>query len=310
MHDENTPKNNKFSDFLHKATDVSKKVAVNVATNVQDGASNLSEKMKQDSYERRLKKYNPLFAKEYKSRTFKLPEIIKVVSGADRRDVDVCQGAIGWRESVNNVEVLCLYKDFAEECGLTFAPSPKNDNIYYVDSFDRSVYIGTDRIFGRAKDEKLAELEHIAFSLGAKSCYIEIIESDTQIESSHSKMKSSINHSGVKAEVSASNEINQKNVNKQSGKTRTYFSGSNEPVRPTLKWFKDDKNINNLIDMRCSNANSAKSKTLEIEGSSFATMTQNTACAIDLLSKSKNSMSVEKQAMKELYSKLIFEIEF
>jgi len=310
--DDKTTKGKKFADFLSKATDASKKVAASVATNVQEGASNLSEKMKQDSYERRLKKYNPLFAKEFKSKSFKLPEIIKIDSDQDRKNIDVCQGAIGWRETTkHNHDVLYLYKDFAEQCGIRFIPEPSVGMAYFVDKHeDVKTYIDTDLIFSRAKDERLAELENIAYSLGAKSCYIEIIESDAQIESTKTSVKESYKNKDISAEASSQSESTRKNSSKQSGKAKIYFDGSDSPKRPELKWFKNDRNILNLIEMRCSNANSVKSKVLELEGATSATMSDSVACSIDLIKQSKTSVSVQKQASKEQYSKLIFEVEF
>jgi hypothetical protein len=52
---------------------------------------------------------------------------------------------------------------------------------------------------------------------------------------------------------------------------------------------------------------------LELEGSSSATMSQKTACSIDASLKkigNKSNVTMEKQAVKENTSKLIFEIEF
>ena len=85
------------------------------------------------------------------------------------------------------------------------------------------------------------------------------------------------------------------------------------PIRPSLKWFAHDDNIKKLIDMRCSDRNAIESRTLELQGSSSATMSQKTALAIDeAITKIgiKTHSTMEKQVKKENHSKLIFEIEF
>ena len=65
--------------------------------------------------------------------------------------------------------------------------------------------------------------------------------------------------------------------------------------------------------MKTEIGNSVKSETLILEGAVSATMSQKTAFAIDgAISKigSKTKGSMEKQATKEIHSKLIFVVEF
>ena len=79
---------------------------------------------------------------------------------------------------------------------------------------------------------------------------------------------------------------------------------------PVLKWFAHDENIKHLIEMRCSDNNSIKSKILELKGSSSATMSKKCACAIDKILNIKGSLSMEKQTIKEYNNILLYEIEF
>jgi len=80
-----------------------------LATGLAKSAKDISEKAKNEGYIRRLKKYNPLFLAEYNREDFFVPNIICIVDDAVRRDVDVCKGAIGWRENKKGTEVLFLY---------------------------------------------------------------------------------------------------------------------------------------------------------------------------------------------------------
>ena len=301
------------SGFLQKTSDLSKKTI----SDVQAGANDLSEKMKQDSYQRRLKKYNPLFPDVYQSESFNLPNMIMIRDDAERRGIDVCEGAIGWTNNESGMEVLYLYDEFIPTCGITFIPSADCDAVYYVDSFDRSRFIRIDCIFNKAHEERLAELEHIAYCLGARSCSIEISESTVEVNVSKKKAAFSGGaiFNGVKASSteSAEHNLSAKNSTKRSGRIHVQMEGHQSPHQPTLKWFANDNTIKNLIESRCSGEVGIKSKTLELSGSSSATMSQKTACSIDNAvgaMKLKGNSTMESQAIKENHSTLYFNIEF
>lgn len=299
--------------FLQKTSDFGKKTV----SDVQAGAVALSEKTKQDSYLRRLKKYNPLFPDVFYSVEFNLPNMVVIRDDAERRGIDVCEGSIGWLNNESGMEVLYLYDEAVSDCGLKFVPSAECDAVYYVDSFDRKRFIRTDCIFKKAHEEKLAELKHIAHSLGAKSCTIEISESDVEVNVS--KKKVSISGGGLfhGAKVSSSESAEQnasaKISNRRSGKITSTFEGSNTPKMPVLKWFAHDEIILKLIDSRLNSDNSIKTETLELDGASSATMSQKTAYAIDNAvgaMKLKGNSSMESQAVRENHSTFLFSIEF
>ena len=97
----------------------------------------------------------------------------------------------------------------------------------------------------------------------------------------------------------------------RSGRTTTYFTGHDEPKIPELKWFSNDDNIKGLIEMRF--AKSVQSKTLILEGSSSATMSQQAAYAIDCVvgkMGNRTKLDMKKEAVRESSNKLIFEIQF
>ena len=301
------------SGFLQKTSDLGKKTF----SDVQASANAFSEKAKQDNYLRKLKKYNPLFPDVYNSDTFNIPNMIMIRDDAERRGIDVCEGAIGWLGNESGMEVLYLYDEAVVNSGITFVPTADCDAIYYVDSFDRKRFIRIDCIFSKAHEERLAELKHVAYCLGAKSCTIEISESSVEVNVS--KKKAAIGASGiihgtkVSSTESAEQNTSAKNSAQLSGKVHIQFEGHNVPQRPDLKWFANDENIKRLIDFRCHGANTIKSETLQLQGSSSATMSQKTACAIDNAvgaMKVKGNSAMESQAVKENHRTLIFSIEF
>lgn len=301
------------SKFLQKTSDFGKKTV----SDVQASAVALTEKAKQDSYLRRLKKYNPLFPDVFYSVEFSLPNMIVIRDDAERRGIDVCEGAIGWTNNESGMEVLYLYDEEIPNCGLKFIPSAECDAVYYVDSFDRTRFIRTDYIFKKAHEERLAELKHIAHSLGAKACTIELSESN--VEMNVSNKKSSIDGGGLfrGTKVSASEKAEQnasaRITSQRSGRITSTFEGNSTPKMPELKWFSHDEIIIKLIDSRLNNENSIKTETLELDGASSATMSQKTAYAIDSAVSSmklKGNFSMESQAVRENHSKFLFSIEF
>ena len=322
----------KFSNLLQKTAEVGKKTAEKtvdlskktaektadlskkVADNVQQSAKAISEKNKDEAYLRKLKKYNPLFPAEYFSTAFTRPNMIVIVDDAVRKGIDVCKGAIGWLSNNDGMEVLCLYDEAVAESGINFVPAAICDAVYYVDSFDRSRYIQVDKFFSKAHEEKLAELEHIAYMLGAKTCSIELEEVQINDQSKSYKQSALLSSKlfGKASEAVESSSSSASTV-RRSGRKVSTFQGHASPKQPELKWFSHDDNVKGLINMRCSDPNSIRSTTLELEGSASSAMSVKAACAADGAIKAinaKTSFSLEQRAKQESFNKLIFVVEF
>ena len=311
-----------FSGFAQKTAAFGKKAA----DGMQKGAKALSDKMKQDSYDRRKKKYNPITIKEFKSKSFHIPNIIKIVDDAVRKGIDVCEGAIGWIGMENDTEVLYLYDEAVRDSGIEFVPKDQCDQVYLMDQFDHGKFIQAESIFERSCNERLAELERIAYLLGAKSCLIEIEYADSEtVGTSRSiglkysaelpkdkKGNKKQNEQKTSIDIDSERSV----INQRSGKARTYFNGNAEPTRPELKWFANDDSIKGLIEMRCSSSNSIRSRTLVLAGATSATMSYKIACTVDSLLKAgavkgaKGGFSMASKSIRESSSKLIFDVEF
>ena len=289
--------------LFNKASDVAKKTA----STVQQGAISLSEKTQKTIHEQQMKKYRPITLKEFRSKSFDLPNVIEIVDDTIRKSIKVCEGAIGWIEEHKGVEVLHLSDEYIEKSGLAFIPIPRCDNVYCVDNFDKTSFINTNYTFAKTNEEKLAELSNIAYCLGAKSCSIEILEENVNIQSNAYSLKAAAKcTSGANAECKSY----MASSDKSSGKRVITFEGNNTPSRPNLKWFAYDENIKGLIEMRCSENNTIKSTVLELNAASSSTMSRKVACAIDNILKVSGGMSMESQAIKEHTTKLLFEIAF
>ncbi len=298
-----------LSNFVQGSVELGKKAANTTKKTVNA----IVEKSKNDNYLRQLKKYNPLFPDQFRDSSFNLPNIIVIVDDAVRRGIDVCEGAIGWLSTDSGAEILHLYDEFVPSCGLTFIPAPVCDAIYYVDNFDRSRFIKVDCIFNKAHEERMAELKHIAFSLGAKRCSIKIVESVQSTQNQKKFVGLKENAGAVPAAESTEREISTHGANQRSGHIEVEFEGNSAPTVPTLKWFAHEDTIKHLVEIRCSGNNSIKTETLELAGTASSTMSQKAAhtldCAINNMG-ANATVSMNESVAKEQRSKLIFSIEF
>lgn len=58
---------------------------------------------------------------------FRLPNIIKIVDDSANRNFITCDGAIGWIEKHEDVDVLHMYAEFVAKCGISFIPISQID---------------------------------------------------------------------------------------------------------------------------------------------------------------------------------------
>ncbi len=286
-----------FSNAWKKAAELGKKAA--------DNTKKFVDQTKENIHEQKAKRYTPVSAKELKLKSFKMPNVIVIEEDSANREFVEAEDAIGWIEIHKEIPVLHMYNFFVKKSGIVFIPVPQRDNVYCQDNFESKKYINVNQVFGKATEEKLAELNNIAFCLGAKSCSIEIIEEESEAESK--KVQGKVQGVGKDGEATTYESKNS-NTSKQSGKNVSNFKGHDNPQIPVLKWFAHDDNIKLLIEMRLKKA--IQSNILELKGSNSATMSKSIACAIDAIIKVSGSLSMEKQVQKEYNNKLLFEIEF
>lgn len=281
---------------------------------IKSAAIDFAGKIKEENIRAKLKKLNPLFPVEYSSEEFHIPNLVVIVDDAVRRDESLCEGAIGWRNTVKDVEVLYLYDEFVPESGLRFVPTANCDTAYYVDPHDRTRFIRVDCLFERTQKEKLAELAHIAYCLGAKRYSVEMQEETSQKSTSFVKVKAAAR--GVpKVSFEGSEEQQTRSTSGSVSKSlaSVAFDEAREPVEPTLKWFVHDNYICELIRQRCSGTGSMRSIDIALSGSDYSTMSASTSVKVDaaVCKIGLNSNAhIEASSAEERSHKLIFHLEF
>lgn len=88
--------------------------------------------------------------------------------------------------------------------------------------------------------KKIAELEHIAYYLGAKRCVIRIEEENTEENYDYSKReaKENVRYKSVtvSAEETLEHSLSNRSTSSRAGETVAEFEGSDTPRVPNLKW--------------------------------------------------------------------------
>lgn len=299
---------------VEKAGSAAGKAAGKSASAIKTTAAGIAVKIKENSVKEKLKKLNPLFPDEYASEAFHLPNLIVIVDDAVRRNEALCEGAIGWRSTVKEVEVLYLYDEFVKESGLRFVPAATCDTAYFVDPHDRSQFIRVDGLFERTQQEKLAELAHVAYCLGAKRYSVEMQEETAQKSSAHTSVKAKLK--GVpQASLDSSEEHSLKTASGSVSKSlaNVEFTEARAPVEPTLKWFVHDNYICELIRQRCSGNGGMRSVDIVLSGSDYSTMSASTSVKVDAavckIGLNTNA-HIEASSAEERSHKLLFHLEF
>ncbi len=295
---------NKLKDGISQIKNIALENAHDLALRVQD-----------ENRKTQLKKYNPVFLEDYIATNY---SVIVITDDSDRKDVEICRNAIGWKSIHKDMEVLHLYDTAIDLLGLKFLPTPTKESFYYVDSLDRSRYINLDSYFDTMQEAMVAELADIAFSLGAKRYSIDLEESSS--ESIFNSKKASIN---IKNPFGAGKEGADVSADygSQLRKSQTIANDSNfstgaPPVHPNLKLFKNNDLINKLIDMRLKghiNNNKMEGYSIRIKKSNYSNLNTSVASKIDATVNkidAKASCKLEKKRKKEEVQILVYRIEF
>ena len=299
--------------FSEKAQEAGGKAAT-VANEVTHQAGSKSYDVYQDLRE---KYYSPVMYDEYMAEDYDLPNLIVIVDEDRRKNVDICEGAIGWLKIVSKAEVLYMYDEFVDDSGLLFYPQPSMDSLYMVDRFDKKRFINVSSYLAVAQSEKMTELKQIAHKLGAKYCKLVSYEGSKQTVTTQTKIKGNASLKGKKApKGSLDSEINSSKSEEHSTQVmfEQKFDSTGEATMPELKFYAHDAEIKALIDSRL---NPETSNTTEyrmgIDCRSSTSMSFSMAHKVDAVLKKMGlgaSLNVSKEVKTESQNTLEFYVEF
>lgn len=281
--------------------------------NLKKGADELSAKLQQMQSERQLRQLNPLKPEEYFSDDYSRPKLLIIEDADVRRGNELCRGAIGWTSTEAGTLVLHLYDTFVDDCGLSFNPCPKIGEAYYIDNFDKQLYISVDRYFDVVRQDMLTELSNIAYMLGAKECLVEEATEEKERSKGFFKAKAQVK-APVKADADIENSVDMSRYSSRRSIYKQIFEGSDNPQRPELHWFKYDKAICSLVEKRCSGTNKLSSYEFVTESECSAAMSSVQAAKLDAaLSKVKGfnfNGSLKKETESSEKKRFVYHITF
>ena len=271
-------------------------------------------------------RYNPLFPAEYHEPDFHRPKLVVLADPSPRKDIEACNGSIGWTSKEGPLEVLHLYDSAVPESSLTFYPSPALYGIYYEDPLEPSKYISISKFFDVVQQDQMSELHDIAYALGAKHCRLEIIEEEKTAVTVDAKVEAKPNLPAIKkqADEKKNEAVGELNGNIDPGlryeknalrkvQFDEVFIGDAEPRQPDLHWYANDKTIRSLIDKRLGNGNKLVKYSLLLDYKTSDFIDAGMAGAIDAALKQMRVMtnfSIEGEYKKEARTKMELLIEF
>ncbi len=267
--------------------------------------------------EARKRRYAPVFPDEFWSLGYDLPNMVIIEDEDKRKGIDVCEGAIGWlTKAPNGMEVLHLYHAFAEGSGLLFHPLAQIGAVYVRDPSGLDRFLDLESLYREIQKEKMSELQHVAYCLGAKYCKLEMRETQVSDSKRGGRIKTSAKKTGV---ASGSDGISADRSEQVSEDRQMLFerrfSGSDEAARPPLNWYKNDKEINALIEMRCSDdsKNAIQDYVVDIDCRSSAALAQTRASEIDSALKGLKvsiGVSLQEECYRESQQTMVLTVSF
>lgn len=238
------------------------------------------EKQRQAKLKRDLDALNPIFSDNLSDGEFFLPKLLQVAE-IDKKHASnpICEGSIGHEMLVKDLRIVTVYRNQASHWDLRFYPD-ENQDFYYVDPVDPKLYIAIDYFFDYLRQARIGELQRIAQDLGASFFKVTIKErkktlyKKSQTEKITGKYKNTT--LGAQGEHSTSNnEMSEGEIAVQAS-----FEG-HAPKQPQLNYYKNEPQINDLIQMRLHRENAIRDQHLFLQCAHSSGITEKTAASID-----------------------------
>ncbi len=261
-----------------------------------------------------LERLKPLFQEDFERAEFVMPKMIRI-NDIDKHHAEnpVCQGSIGFKTVLDDLSVITIFRDHIDDFGLSFYPELDN-NVYYVDPCDRDHYIALDDYFSFMKMQRVAELQRIAQSLGAKHFKITYKERNQSLSSQAVDANGSVKVVAVPvtADAKVNHSVSNSAMSAISIEAEMRFPG-HAPIKPDLQYLKKEINILNLIEMRMDPLSPLQHQHFNIELSNSSGIKTKDAVKIDAMLKAMKitgNTTIVAETQNEARRILEYEIEF
>lgn len=284
-----------------------------VAVNVKKGGSFAVAKLEDVKENIDEKRYNPVSKDIFLAEDFQVPKLIWLMDSDPYPNVEVCRDAVGYMPRIGKMRILKLIKGEASDQKLSFYPN-LNESIYYRNPYEKDLYVNLDEYFDYIKKKRVNELVDIASKLGAKYVKIVFKEEKKAFVSVAANKKTKEKVKGAAGEEEAAEiKASAKNLQELEVASEMEFAGHNNPEMPELIYYKNDPDIESLIQLRMDEKNQVKSKSYTLKYNRKQDINLDAAIKIDLVL-SKLSMaasaSVKSEVEKENRMYMEYQIKF
>ena len=259
-----------------------------------------------------LERLKPLFREETEAAEFSLPKLIRVAE-IDKAHSEnaVCKGSVGFRTIQDDMTVITIYPDDVKTFGLSFYPEA-DCSVYYVDPCDRDHYIAMDEYFAYMKMQRVAELQRIAQTLGARHFKITYKERTKTVTSNQIEAAANVKYGPAQVKGSYDHSGMSSSMNAVSIEAEMEFPG-HSPVEPELHYLKNEINIQNLIALRMDPSSPLQHQRFNIEMSTSSGIKEKDAVKIDAALKAikaSGNTTIVSEVQDEARRVLEYEIDF
>lgn len=306
------------SDFVDKAgKDITKALDQNGDGQLDITDFHAFQKKNQEAQEENqrkadLERLKPLFQEDFDEAEFVLPKMI-CVAAIDKAHADsaACKGSVGFRTIMDDMSVVTIFRDHIDDFGLSFYPELEN-GVYYVDPCDRDHYISLDDYFSFMKMQRVAELQRIAQSLGAKHFRVTSRERTEAMSSNSVDAAATVKYVGQGGSAGYSHADSSSSMMSMSIEAEMRFPG-HAPIKPELHYLKKEINVLNLIEMRMDPLSPLQHQHFCLDMSNSSGIKVKDAAKIDAMMKAMKvsaSTTIVSEAQNEARRVLEYEIEF
>lgn len=259
-----------------------------------------------------LERLKPMFQEDFKEDEFVLPKMIRVAE-IDKAHAEslACKGSVGYKTVMDDTSMVTIFRNFIDTLGLTFYPELDN-GVYYVDPCDRDHYIALEDYFSFMKMQRVAELQRIAQSLGAKHFRVSSREKTETVSSNSIDAAASVKAIGQSGGAGYSHNAANSSMTSMSIEAEMRFPG-HDPIRPELHYLKKEINVINLIEMRMDPLSPLQHQHITIEMINSSGLKVKDAAKIDAMFKAiklSANTSIVSEAQNEAKRILEYDIEF
>ncbi len=251
----------------------------NALAKIAERKNAVAEKKRQETLDKLL----PIFADELTPDLLHHERVIRIVNYDARLENEVCKGSVGFYDRTPTRKIPTIYTKYIDSLGLSFFPH-LSESVFIADPCIAGNYIEIDEYFNYMKQVRVNELTLIAQSLGAKHVDIRLTSDKKKNSSLNMNANAGGGNKTFSGDAKASKNTSFKSKSKIEIWASTDFKAgflNNSPVMPNITYFKNESDIQALIQMVLVNKSKVTSRTYSLKASSSSGMSLTEAADIN-----------------------------